>query len=228
MSRPTQPQPRVQMPEDLTAEQQIDWLAHWICDHTGHEAPSCVPQKGLREGEGAIESVIRMVLERNDELDRLKGVVAGLEEEAATTYREAIDGHKVAPCPVAYCPVCGAPEVDMDGFGCLACPRDPALCYCSHPAIEDGFCTICKDPEQRSSPHDMHASDINDPWQRVCAAKRLEVGEQLRMPDKRTWVTIESIRPEADTGVLFVAHAEVGFSRLGPAELVVVRRRQVR
>ncbi len=117
----------------------------------------------------------------------------------------------------------------MDGFGCVACPRDPQLCFCSHPAIDDGVCGICLDPESRLSDPDMHGADeIADPWQRVRSAFRVEVGEQIRMPDKRTWCTIESIVPEEDTGRLFMAHLEGGFSRLKPDEMVAVRRREVR
>jgi len=49
-----------------------------------------------------------------------------------------------AEMPVIECPNCEAVDVDHDGFGCLVCPRDPS-CYCTHPAIDDGKCTICGD-----------------------------------------------------------------------------------
>ena len=222
----TQTMPRVEMPQNLSAEEQIEWLATWITDRTGQEAPSCMPQKGLKEGEGAIEAVIRMVLERSDEIDRLRHVVSLLDREAAMVYREAKKGHVVMPCPVIECPVCGAPDIDMDGFGCLACPRDPTLCYCSHPSVTDGICGICQDPESRcEGDWDMH-NDINDPWHETRKAKRIETGEQVRMPDKLTWCTIASIRPDGKK--LFMTLAEGGFANYDPDEPVVVRRWKVR
>lgn len=44
--------------------------------------------------------------------------------------------------PVRQCPNCGHPQVDYDGFGVLACTRDPQ-CYCTHPGSTDGVCDIC-------------------------------------------------------------------------------------
>jgi hypothetical protein len=44
--------------------------------------------------------------------------------------------------PVLVCPNCGAPTVDYDGMGLVACPRDPA-CYCTCLSSDDGVCSIC-------------------------------------------------------------------------------------
>lgn len=74
------------------------------------------------------------------ENERLKKVVNAVELEAVGCYQR--DG-KSPPCPVMRCPRCGAPDLDMDGFGCIACPRDPKGCYCSHPSSTDGICEIC-------------------------------------------------------------------------------------
>lgn len=214
---------RVEMPEGMDAELQLEWLANWISSETGHEAPSCVPQKGLREGESAVESIIRMVLERNDEIDRLKGVVCRLECEAETVFREAVQGHRVAPCPVIRCPVCGAPDVDMDGFGCIACPRDPTICYCSHPSVTDGVCGICENPESR---FESQESAPPDPWERHCKGSELRPGDRIRMPDKLTWNTVEDVLPDdiRPKDALFVTFVEPGFSIIGIHDDVVVRR----
>ena len=58
--------------------------------------------------------------------------------------------------PTVTCPKCGREQVDMDGFGFLACiPFNipvsiaekhgviPCCGYCTHPSITDGVCGIC-------------------------------------------------------------------------------------
>lgn len=151
----------VNMPAGLSEAEQIGWLASWLTHQVGREAPLCMPQKGLQDGEGAVEAVVRMVLERNAEITRLRSVVLALEHELDLVYREAKEGRVQPYCPVIRCPVCGAPDVDYDGIGCFACFRDPTLCYCDHISSTDGVCDICGEPESR---HELHEPKITNPW----------------------------------------------------------------
>lgn len=139
--------PIVQMPSNLTPYQQLDWLSNFLVAKT--EGPSCAPQKGVARGEIAVECAARLILEREAEIKRLHDVVGVLETELFEFHKHVAAGHIYTPMPVMHCPACGAPDVDMDGFGCLACPRDPVVCYCSHPATDDGVCGICKDSGAR-------------------------------------------------------------------------------
>lgn len=147
--------PRINLPDHLD---QIDWLSNWLTNHT--EGPSCAPQKGLGEGEGAVDCAARLILERDDEIARLREIIDTLDRQGHDLYRMAAAGRVFAPNPVINCPCCGAPEIDYDGFGVLACPRDPVICYCSHPSITDAICGICND----TGPRVEETRSPPDPW----------------------------------------------------------------
>ena len=49
--------------------------------------------------------------------------------------------------PIVYCPRCGAEQVDMDGFGFLACI--PGCGWCTHPSGTNGQCDLCGERYER-------------------------------------------------------------------------------
>ena len=55
-------------------------------------------------------------------------------------------------------------------------------------------------------------------------AWKIEVGDQMLMPDDETWCTVEGIRRMYD-GRLLLTHVEGGFSQLEPHEMRKVRRK---
>jgi hypothetical protein len=111
----------------------------WVSDHG---SPPTVGQygefAGARKGWDAATEHHRAELETSLETARMCLEAANLRiDQLAGDLIAAGDGH-----PVLVCPNCKAPSADYDGFGLLACPRDPA-CYCTHPGSDDGACTIC-------------------------------------------------------------------------------------
>ena len=90
-----------------------------------------------------LERVAASLQPQAREIIRLRDVISTLEGEISMLMRAANDGHPQVPLPIIRCHQCDAPMVDMDGFGLLACPRDPAGCFCSHPSWTDNVCGIC-------------------------------------------------------------------------------------
>ncbi len=82
--------------------------------------------------------------EPTPEEKRLRRLVVALYHDAWSSQPQ---GNTTAPGGLLQCPRCGAPDIDFDGFGVLACPRDPKGCYCSHPGSTDGICDICGGPD---------------------------------------------------------------------------------
>jgi hypothetical protein len=100
----------------------------WVAEHgspptVGQYGEFAAARKGWR---GAVAYLLPQIQSAETRIEQLQGdlIAAG-------------EGH-----PVLVCPNCGSPSADYDGFGLVACPRDPA-CYCTHPSSDDGTCTIC-------------------------------------------------------------------------------------
>lgn len=135
MSKTDMETPLIELPKFLPPVEQIEWLARWLAEHTDGQKPP----------EGALACAARLILERNAEIERLGKLIDDYEKIAAECYSDAQQGRVLVPNPIMRCPSCGAPEIDFDGMGCVACPRDPKRCFCPHPSTTDGVCGICGD-----------------------------------------------------------------------------------
>ncbi len=81
--------------------------------------------------------------------DEANKAIADALATVTPAYHQALLDLKAAAngLPVLLCPKCEHPQVDYDGFGVLACTRDPQ-CYCTHPGSTDGVCDICGQPDE--------------------------------------------------------------------------------
>ena len=52
--------------------------------------------------------------------------------------------------PTVTCPKCQSVQIDMDGFGFLACI--PGCGYCTHPSLTDDVCGICGETVEKALP----------------------------------------------------------------------------
>ncbi len=64
----------------------------------------------------------------------------------------------------------------------------------------------------------------DEPMDEFIKAWTVREGNLILMPDHTTWCTVEKIQRESDTGLLFIALAEGGFTRPQPDEYMTVRR----
>lgn len=108
-----------------------------------HICEAIVPGSGPG-GAAAMATTVLLFKKQRDDARGMETILRGLLADAVNDLKAVADG-----LPLLQCPKCRHPQVDYDGFGLLACTRDPK-CYCTHPGSTDGVCDICgeKDSER--------------------------------------------------------------------------------